>query len=600
MATYQYNSEGSNVVKVPTVTQGDTIQFNRTEQGRSGTILEWTVPFTGTYTIEAKGAKGGQRPMGMYTGGYGALIRGDFRLVKGEVLRILVGQQGTYPNSSNTGCGGGGGSFVVKRQGTELLIAAGGGGGAGRDSYYYTHGNGGNALINNTGSYQQTDGGEYDSGAAAGFEYDGQYGAKSFKNGGIGGFVSNGGDGVEGGFGGGAGNSGHVGGGGGGYTGGNGGYLGESYLLNGKKPAGGSSYNIGANPYGVIGTLTAGYVKITVKEVIKLPEAPTNINVGGQLFVGSPITISWKAVSVPNQPDGVVLDRNNAFYDVEFYNGTSWVTVAEKVSTNSVSYTIPTLAEGTKVSFRVRASLLLSGQYFYTAYDQSTNTNYVISANSSTVPGAFIGLAGEYGIGQKVLVKWEPSTDKLGKQIYYDLDFYNGSAWISAATNLATNSYTYTIPNMPDTKSARFRVRSKVEATSGYVASEYLLSDYFVVTSFSVLDNVGVPFLTDIQKKENIDYLRGKVEELRLNNKLGLVNWTDPLILRESTPIKPVHWDELEAAVLEVYDTISTAKFNNPKTEAELRKIKVYESQTELLQALPERMSTISRGLTNK
>ena len=58
-------------------------------------IQHWTVPFTGTYQITAVGASGGYDNKGTAARGRGAYMRGDFDLMKGEVIKILVGQQGT-------------------------------------------------------------------------------------------------------------------------------------------------------------------------------------------------------------------------------------------------------------------------------------------------------------------------------------------------------------------------------------------------------------------------------------------------------------------------------------------------------------------------
>ena len=52
---------------------------------------------------------------------------GTFRLNKGEVIRILVGQEGGV-NMGKKGSGGGGGTFVVRGAKTPLIIAGGGGG----------------------------------------------------------------------------------------------------------------------------------------------------------------------------------------------------------------------------------------------------------------------------------------------------------------------------------------------------------------------------------------------------------------------------------------------------------------------------------------
>ena len=102
----------------------------------NGTQL-WTVPVTGSYTIEAFGASGAD---GTYTGvdnptlrkgGPGAKIKGAFHLVKDTRLKILVGQMGEQSrNFPDRPGGGGGGTFVTMFDNTPLIIAGGGGGGS--------------------------------------------------------------------------------------------------------------------------------------------------------------------------------------------------------------------------------------------------------------------------------------------------------------------------------------------------------------------------------------------------------------------------------------------------------------------------------------
>lgn len=100
----------------------------------NGGIQEWTVPETGVYSIEVAGAQGGHA-FGQ-NGGNGAILRGHFNLSQGEVIKILVGQQGEYISPLVNGLdgqnsGGGGGTFVFRNVGDAFpLIAAGGGGGA--------------------------------------------------------------------------------------------------------------------------------------------------------------------------------------------------------------------------------------------------------------------------------------------------------------------------------------------------------------------------------------------------------------------------------------------------------------------------------------
>ena len=95
----------------------------------SSGIQQWTVPYTGDYRIEAIGAAGGYDRginSSQYRGG-GARMIGTFRLNKGEVIQILVGQEGGI-NMPKFSSGGGGGTFVVRGADSPLIIAGGGGG----------------------------------------------------------------------------------------------------------------------------------------------------------------------------------------------------------------------------------------------------------------------------------------------------------------------------------------------------------------------------------------------------------------------------------------------------------------------------------------
>ena len=95
----------------------------------SGGIQQWTVPFTGQYRIEAVGAAGGSDSY-LYSAQYrgrGARMVATFNLSKGEMIRILVGQEGGIRNSGRSS-GGGGGTFVVRGNNTPLVVAGGSGG----------------------------------------------------------------------------------------------------------------------------------------------------------------------------------------------------------------------------------------------------------------------------------------------------------------------------------------------------------------------------------------------------------------------------------------------------------------------------------------
>lgn len=127
--TYSFTTAGASGRTGPIQSQVTTAYTGTTLAGvvsvNTQGIQEWTVPFSGQYSITAVGAKGGGS-----NGGKGARIYGEFSLTQGTVLKILVGQRGSA--SFNTSAGGGGGSFVWKASDTSTpLIAAGGGGGQG-------------------------------------------------------------------------------------------------------------------------------------------------------------------------------------------------------------------------------------------------------------------------------------------------------------------------------------------------------------------------------------------------------------------------------------------------------------------------------------
>lgn len=90
----------------------------------------WTVPTTGSYTIEIAGARGG---LGSADYGKGAVLSGTATLTAGEILKIVVGHvgsNGSYVDATRTASGGGGGaSFIYRNTSTTLLVVAGGGGG---------------------------------------------------------------------------------------------------------------------------------------------------------------------------------------------------------------------------------------------------------------------------------------------------------------------------------------------------------------------------------------------------------------------------------------------------------------------------------------
>ena len=252
--------------------------LNMTTQG----FQLWTVPDTGSYTITAAGARGGNA--NGKRGGNGRVVQATFSLTKAQVIKIVVGQGGNtiyYSGNPFWGGSGGGGTFVTDNSNNILLIA-GGGGGAKQNQAHSSYVNGYDAPFENYGLTQTgaagasggNGGGVIDScsgGGGGGYSGNGQVTggcyvptvAYSFLNGGVGGAFTGGyGQGTAyGGFGGGGscvndnacrpgGGGGYSGGGGADYDGTKGGGSGGYYST------GTSTTNIGANP-------DIGYVMIT-------------------------------------------------------------------------------------------------------------------------------------------------------------------------------------------------------------------------------------------------------------------------------------------------------------------------------------------------
>jgi hypothetical protein len=215
-------------------------------------IQTWTVPSTGVYKIDARGAQGGIG--NSVPGGLGAKMIGDFNLTAGEVIWILVGQVG---DNGGTGPGGGsGGSFVVRTPYTttaSILVIAGGGSGNGNYSFTSgvsttsgvaggapggTNGNGGSGGSRGAGG-----GGFLTSGSPCTVNVNYANPGQAFINGGAGGAATNNcAFSASGGFGGGSSHGGNCinnGGAGGGYSGGGG----SSNTTSGA----GGSFNSGTN-----------------------------------------------------------------------------------------------------------------------------------------------------------------------------------------------------------------------------------------------------------------------------------------------------------------------------------------------------------------
>lgn len=238
----------------------NSVTYIATGTGQYGYIQTFTVPAGITsIEIEAWGAQGGNNLNA--PGGKGARMKGTFTVTPGQILKILIGQQGIGGSYDS---GGGGGTFVTDNSSYPLIIAGGGGGsrynvssgadgttsnngtpGVNGGSPGGTGGSGGGAIVLSGGG-----GGLSGNGSFIHPTYSSMSGI-SFLNGGRGGNYNS----SFGGYGGGGGSA-QGGGGGGGYSGGGGG----GYNLSG---GGGGSFNAGANQDNSSGVNT-GHGKVVI------------------------------------------------------------------------------------------------------------------------------------------------------------------------------------------------------------------------------------------------------------------------------------------------------------------------------------------------
>jgi len=122
---------------------GSTISVSKS-YGTGNQGSTYTIPYTGHYTLTAKGAKGGDYNAS-YTGGKGGSVTATYWLKAGDILTFYAGSAGSGTsggsngNSANggsstagTGRGGGAASEIcLTRNGSKVpLLIAGGGGGA--------------------------------------------------------------------------------------------------------------------------------------------------------------------------------------------------------------------------------------------------------------------------------------------------------------------------------------------------------------------------------------------------------------------------------------------------------------------------------------
>lgn len=174
----------------------------------TGAIQTFIVQSDGKYSIECWGASGGGPSRDLC--GLGAYTKVSYNLKKGDTLKVLVAGVGAWDGSRG---GGGGGSFI-ELNGTTLLCAAAGGGGSmfGKTPNNFSHGQsvknasnynltallpglntaGRSDLCSGTGGASYSNNYANNGGTAPQYNDTILIGAKAFKNGGTGGYGTDG------------------------------------------------------------------------------------------------------------------------------------------------------------------------------------------------------------------------------------------------------------------------------------------------------------------------------------------------------------------------------------------------------------------------
>lgn len=420
--TYSFTTAGAAGSSGPTQTQvntaypaGNTLHGKVTINTQG--IQEWIIPVTGLYSITAAGASGGYTPNAL--GGKGRVITIHASLTAGQVIKVLVGQEGGRAQFSvGYVGGGGGGSFVINQTTNTPILIAGGGGGAGEGSsawgspklagvdaspYNVTNGQNGMGFSGSwsspgvggtNGSGGTTFSGGSGGGGYAGNGQKGSYGGEAgtaFVNGGLGGantaacgggFTLN----VAGGFGGGAG-AGMCptyeanGGGGGGYSGGGG--------SNSRVGAGGGGGNFYTGTYISSGSNTGnGYVTITSlfnggiigADQVLCGSSTPNLFISTDPASGAPVaSYQWQ-----------VSTDNSNWSDI---NGANGLTYQAPVISQKTYFRRKATSTGAAVAYSNTITITVNPipAFNSSGFDRVVCNNQIISlniANGGNVPGA--------------------------------------------------------------------------------------------------------------------------------------------------------------------------------------------------------------------
>lgn len=431
----------------------------------SGSIQTFTVP-VGVFqlSVDARGAQGGTSSG--VAGGLGARMVGVVTVIPGQVIQILVGEQG----QSGTQGGGGGGSFVVA-PGNVPLVVAGGGGGAYYSSYTSgLSGMGGSVGTSGMNGYHGMNGtieglgGTNGNGGASGNTYTGDgsggggfytnggdgspgQGGRAFVNGGAGGI--GGGSGGRGGFGGGGGgdwSSWTGGGGGGGYSGGG---AGVYYGLGG----GGGSYISGTTTTAT-GNFQSGNGQIVLSWVVV--SNCTGTPAGGTVAVNNLTQfITCSGASLNFTSTGT---SNNLGITYQWQTGPTstgpWTSISgatstsySTTSTTSQWYSLASTCSYSGLSAQSNAvELVVSNLASPTVNGTTINCGLTTTLTASGSTGTYAWYTASTG-GTLLGTSASFTTPALTGTTTYYVEAQSGVSTITSTFNYTGGAQTFTVPN---------------------------------------------------------------------------------------------------------------------------------------------------------
>lgn len=164
--------------------------------------------------------------------------------------------------------------------------------------------------------------------------------------------------------------------------------------------------------------------------------------------------------------------------------------------------------------------------------------------------------------------------------------------WLRGFSSLSVGRDRFCIGNIDD----------KIYCVAGWGSGWYTSSaEVFDPLSgdslFNPLTSFSLPN-TDPIDKDNIEYIRNNVNAFRQNNGFAPMKWTDELIVEKQTEIKGIHWNEIQLAILEIYNFVGIPH-SSPDVSERLNKLVVPRHRKDLIMGIRDRITAVAKGLKN-